>query len=116
MDAFVALLREAAGVVGVEAVRLWPQIVAITFVQSLSLVVLDTGSATLFAVLMRRCWRRHRQLVDRDGDDWVPVIPASAAVVCGGLSLFCLWMVTLQLPGVLYPEAKTVLDLIARAK
>lgn len=116
MDTFVDLLREAAGKIGVESARLWPQVVGITFVQSLFLAGLDLACAAGFAVLMVRCWRAR----PADDDDeawrrWGP-LPVVGAACCGMLSLLCVWAISMQLPGVFYPEAKTVLDLIKAVK
>lgn len=122
MDAFIELLREAGGKVGIEAIRLWPQIVGITFVKSVFWTVATPLLVVAWVVATRWLRGKARALnaADRDMDRFDTFAVTASAVLLVAIGGFLVAALVSDWPnnivGVFYPEAKTVLDLITKAK
>lgn len=91
------------------SLRLWPDMVAAMRVQAIVGLVIGSVVLLVALVLSVLTWRRLGQDDDMAGMDAVGLgLVAAVCFVVGTLALaFCL-------PGVLYPEATTVMRLISR--
>jgi hypothetical protein len=129
MDKLVDLLGKAAEIVGVQAVRLWPQLVGITFVQSVFWSVVSV--VAIVAVIWAECWfgfkafpRLWKWAVEgesspySDGGCYVAVtFLVLVAGIAGALFLWgLLSALATNLPGVFYPEAQAVINLARQLK
>jgi hypothetical protein len=138
---FMSSLTAAGEVIGTNALRIWPQVVGITYVQSVfyvavacvlilvGLVALGVGIRAVFkgfalyadadAVREERqdgrggyeAYQRLRTAGDNRHSVGIPLIIGAVIVIIGStLSL------PDNLPGVFYPEAKTVMNIVKAAK
>lgn len=139
MDQLIALIASAAEKLGYETVRIWPQIVLVTFVRSLGYLVLD-GFGLIVAIIglcvvWRIAMRRYAEANDRveaanakEGRD-----PWSYSRSAPDLSDYVMSATLFSLPfmamgviaaltapyylsAVLYPEAVTVMNLVQQAR
>lgn len=124
VDRAIGMVAQAAERLGYEGARIWPQMVGITFVQSLCGLIL--GPLVLLAAIIgyRRLWARreaekallsergHYSALDED-------MAAGMLMIFGGIGVVLLGaFVVLTIPGlvssVIYPEAATVLKLVGK--
>ena len=108
-------LMKAAQQIGMEGVRLWPQMVRITFLGNLASLLM--ASALVAAgivgavVLLRTDWDAADQAMVKR------CIVGSVLLFIGVLAGFTLVVSSPSwLSGIFYPEARTVLDLASRIK
>lgn len=109
-------LQKLAGVVGVEAIRLWPQVVGITFVKSVFFVavaLLVMIAAFISAILLNK-----RIEVDFSGYNGGDRLFMKCMVWMVAIVVIFISLATLpdNLSGIFFPEAKTILDLAASLK
>jgi len=112
---FMQNLYAAARALGLQAERLWPQLVGITFVKSVTWVV----AAVLWMIASVYYWHRFRPALlawDKTLGSDARGMGVVAVVLLGGMTIFFLMTgfstILNSLPGVFYPEAQTVLDLL----
>ena len=114
MEQFVALFQNVAEQLGMQAARLWPQVVMITFVKSLTNVVGELLIIVTSAVTIRRVWPWAWHITDESGDNGTLFLASGLTAVGVILSLIMLADLPNQLSGTFYPEAATVLRLIGK--
>jgi hypothetical protein len=115
----LAALTKAANQLGVQAIRLWPEMVRVTFIKGLTSLMcppLVIGLLIWLAVLcMMSAQSESKDSPDRigSGDGWA-FLAAGMAVVA--VMLLVVWVVVIPgaVAAVLAPEATTVLNLIGK--
>lgn len=108
------LVVHIASQLGFEAARIWPQMVLITWTKSLCYLIIDlvviVGLLVGVPIIVRRCYARW----DQSGDEG-PLLLLVGTVFVGVVAMV---IAVLDLPGeitgVMWPEAKTVLQLAGR--
>ncbi len=109
MEQIVQMLVNATDKLGFEAMRIWPQVVAITFVKGLFWIVADiiilVGGALGMLWLIRRC--------QATVDNYFSSTPILLMVYVA-LLVIMLCSLPDQIAAVLYPEAVTVLRMIGK--
>lgn len=111
---------KAAEAIGVQGVRLWPQLVGITFVKNLAWAVFIPIVWIVIGVLVLRIFKWLRAY-----DEALPIASADKGfltfiAVISIIAWILLVFITFGLfathvAGVFYPEAATVLDLLSKA-
>lgn len=123
-DRMVNLISQMAERLGYEGARLWPQMVAMTFVRSLCWLVVDPLIVLASVMIVRKLWgmrQAERQRIVQEGHyhssvdtmGWDMVVTITS-VACGVLSGIALCSMPGALTGVLFPEATTVLHLVGK--
>lgn len=126
------LIIDMAQKLGFTAERIWPQIVMLTYMKSLFFTILYPIEVAAYVVAERWYWRlfmrkgrayeaRNKGLADyqRENDDYLAAMCIGGLVVSVLLGFVMLVIIAdwpYQLGGALYPEARTVLDLVKSAK
>lgn len=121
MDAKVAelldALMRAAQQIGAEGIRLWPQMVGITWLKGVASLVGGPLLALLFAGVAAAS---ARVAANADSGEWAEIPGVMGAVLAGAaaLTVTIIVLVTLgdSLAAVFYPEAQTVLNLAKSIK
>lgn len=111
---------KAAEAIGVQGVRLWPQLVGITFVKSLAWSVIIPIAWIVMGILALRVFKWLRSYDEAmpkgSSDKGFPTFVAVAGIICWlVLVLITFDLFAGHVAGVFYPEAATVLDLLSRA-
>jgi hypothetical protein len=105
-------LMAAAERIGMEGVRLWPDVVRITFLTSLFWAIVDPLIVAALAYGTLRLYRgAMADAVDSFDREGVRIFSALLFVCAGLIAFLALSYWPGALSGVFYPEAKTVLDL-----
>lgn len=117
MEELTKLLAEAATKLGIEAARLWPQLVLITFIKS----AFWSAVLLLFLATGPLIWvSRFRFMVvhwDEEDIDFPTIfVTLSVLITFPFIGLIALVVLPNQLAGVFVPEAITVLDLLKQVK
>jgi hypothetical protein len=112
----MGLLTKAAQSIGVEAVRLWPQMVGITFVRSVFTAALLVAVLIWGVVLLRKYLAYIGPVLAGKTElfDLEPFTVIIGGSFVASLILLPLLLMPDALAGVFYPEAKTVLDLVTK--
>ena len=131
-DKAVELLRDIADKLEMEFARVWPQIVLVTWVQSICYLIINTflvvgcsiAIVKIITATMAHVRRQEKAYTEAqakktvystDFDSMGHVFAAGCAVVVLGLIwFFALSVWPTQLSGVLFPEAQTVINLAKR--
>lgn len=110
----IAALTAAAERLGFEAIRIWPQVVGITFVRALFWTVVSLTLLALLIVALVRLWQhaKHRFEATKNDDEWSSAIIISTVLLA--FVIFILFQLPDQLAAVFYPEAATVLRLMGK--
>jgi hypothetical protein len=113
---FATLLTNAATSLGFEAARLWPQVVMITYVQSLwSIFIFNVMLIPAIAIPIK-AWRWYRA----QPKDWEHSDDVGWFIGAVGASVifFVIYLGSMPdaLVGAFTPEAKTVMDIVKNAK
>jgi hypothetical protein len=120
---------EMADRLGFEAARLWPQVVAITWLKSLCYLVLQVALIVILWTALTIYWLkffkpaigRYYDELRKGGDRRYveePIGWVAGLIVGGVMALFVTLLVASEMPhniaGVVYPEATTVLRLAGK--
>lgn len=111
---------KAAEAIGVQGVRLWPQLVGITFIKNIAWSVFIPIAWIVTGVIVYRVFKSLREfdttLKPNDENKGFPTFVAIGTVVCWMVIIFATFgTFAYHISGVFFPEAATVLDLLARA-
>ena len=114
-------LQKIAGSLGVEAMRLWPQIVGITFVKSVFYVALAAfllvAAPIVAGVLSPKMWKAAKSMREDSEERMLTQMGSFIVwIVTVGIMVVAFSSIPENLPGVFYPEAQTVLDIAAKLK
>lgn len=109
-------LVAASDQLGFHTARLWPQVVAITFVKSLT-VLLALLTAGLMSTLVANHARLKQSQYEGSSEDlwtlWSLILIISTAISVSTLLIF-LTVLPDNIANIIYPEASTVLHLIGK--
>jgi uncharacterized protein YacL len=119
MEKFFEQLAIITEKLGFTAERVWPQIVQITFVQSLTELVIGLVffvlSLFVFRELVKLSIRKVREAVNDEHDHYIAFAVLSGVVVAL-LGVLFLTQLPSNISGVLFPEAMTILEMLKSVK
>lgn len=117
MDQFADLLKQGAEVVGVQTARLWPQVVGITFVRSVFFSLVAVVLIIVAGLLVKYpiTWARD-DLNDPRSDGGIAFLSIGLGALLAAVVVVSAISLGDNLPGVFFPEAKAVLDIVGRVK
>lgn len=112
METFAELIREGAAVVGIQAVRLWPDVIAAYWLSAIAPVLLTPVFIALLTAVAYKA-NAHVGEWGNGHDDPFKVIAVVGYVFAIGSSLIWLTQFGINLHIIFYPEAAYVARLIA---
>jgi len=119
-DKLAETLAQIAERLGFEAVRVWPQIVMLTWLEAVFWVIVDPIIIALALVGFFKALHRFKATKDSTSETDTfedfpePLLAAMVMVICAGIAFSFLFGFAGYLPAVFYPEAKTVLKLAGK--